>query len=144
MQTQNIKKFTNLFLHYSFYIPIITFLALYVVRVFYLGQFHDDWDLFRAGNIKSFNDTLLQFHDRPIIGLLFYGVNIFWNGSPVILSCLSSLLVAITAVLLFRFLKSISTRRIQKRVPNSGSGIIRPFARPRSCFGCRSTWRTSG
>lgn len=109
MQTQNIKKFTNLFLHYSFYIPIITFLALYVVRVFYLGQFHDDWDLFRAGNIKSFNDTLLQFHDRPIIGLLFYGVNIFWNGSPVILSCLSSLLVAITAVLLFRFLKSINS-----------------------------------
>lgn len=90
------------------WIPSLVYIAIYTFRVPYLGRFHDDWDLLNPENISSISSLIDYYHDRPVIGLIFYLINVLSSGSPLSLSVLTSAIVALTASCLFYFLRKLN------------------------------------
>jgi len=106
-------------------IPFLVFLLLHAARPFLVGFFHDDWSIFVEPNLFSPQELLdysiKSYSDRPILGLIFYIIASLWNGSPEIITLLSSAFVALSAIFLYVFLSRIV--RLSSR-SNSAPALI--------------------
>ncbi|KZB69102.1 hypothetical protein AUP42_09415 [Thalassospira lucentensis] len=106
-----IKIKENEFKYLYYIIPLITFSILHAYRPFYLGLIHDDWSIFVIPNQMTSKELLeysiSQFSDRPGIGLAYYTICFLWNGSIPILVFITSIFVAISAILLYLVLRKI-------------------------------------
>jgi hypothetical protein len=102
------NKIKSLIIEEGLWIPFLIFIALYTFRVPFLGIFHDDWDLLNPESTSSISHLINYYHDRPVIGVIFYLINIVSNGSPLSLSILASAIVAITSSCLYYFLRKLN------------------------------------
>lgn len=100
-----------------FLIPIVIFVLLHIARPWWIGFYHDDWTIFVEPSKLSSSDFqnfyLNTFKDRPLLGLILFGVsslwatNSYWAGHPAFMVVLASSFVAMTALSFYIFLLRI-------------------------------------
>lgn len=103
----------------AFLIPIVIFLLLHIARPWWTGFYHDDWTIFvepsqfSSGDFQNFYFN--TFKDRPLLGLILFGVsslwttNPAWTGHPAFMVVLASSFVAVTALIFYIFLRRVES-----------------------------------
>jgi hypothetical protein len=91
-------------------LPWLIFTILHLPRPFFIGLYHDDWFHFYAPILLSpaeLYSFLMEIGGRPLYGLNLWLVYVIWNGDPAYLTMIMSLLVGLTAISLYFFIKKI-------------------------------------
>ncbi len=119
---------------FAFAIPVIVFVLLHIARPWLTGFYHDDWTIFVEPSHFSPDDFrnyyLTTFKDRPLLGLILFGISSLWAagsawaGHPAFMVVLASSFVAMTALTFYIFLQRVErVAGVRSAAPALGAAV---------------------